>query len=341
MDSTEEYNKKEFTCKLQNIYNENKYDFLLKENTIKNIIGRWKKNSLRFTKYNAIENRFNKNNELILWEYNNNAIFTSNKKNPFPSEYFIWTSNQMIARERLSKHLFIDATYHHPIGYAQLLIIIFKDVVSSEYMPGFFILMSNKTEILYDMVFKSVIRILTQNYIYKLNINTITTDTELALINAIQMNFPNTQRIGCWFHLKQDLLREARILGLLNNKNKNINSELSLEVITQLSLLPLEYNGNIEYLLNKIDILAKQYPMYFNMIKGYFVETKLKYFKDNSFNYNKFPKDIRSNSILERYNKTIKSSLGEKRTCNWVVFCNFINNEINRINNLLCKRIIL
>ena len=108
----------------------------------------------------------------------------------------------MIARERLSKHLFIDATYHHPIGYAQLLIIIFKDVVSSEYMPGFFILMSNKTEILYDMVFKSVIRILTQNYIYKLNINTITTDTELALINAIQMNFPNTQRIACWFHLK-------------------------------------------------------------------------------------------------------------------------------------------
>ena len=90
-------------------------------------------------------------------------------------------------------------------------------------MPGFLILMSNKTEILYDMVFKSVIRILTQNYIYKLNIYTITTDTELALINAIQMNFPNTQRIGCWFHLKQDLLREARILGLLNNKNKNIN----------------------------------------------------------------------------------------------------------------------
>ena len=64
------------------------------------------KNSLRFTKYNAIENRYNKNNELILWEYNNNVIFTSNKKNPIPSEYFIWTSNQMIERARLSKHLF-------------------------------------------------------------------------------------------------------------------------------------------------------------------------------------------------------------------------------------------
>ena len=51
LDSTEEYNRKDFKLKLQNIYNENKYDFRLKENTIKNIIGCWKNNSLRFTKY--------------------------------------------------------------------------------------------------------------------------------------------------------------------------------------------------------------------------------------------------------------------------------------------------
>ena len=80
LDSTENYNKKEFNLNLHNIYNKNKYDFRLKENTIKNIISRWKTNSLRFTKYNAIENRYNKNNELILWEYNNSAIFISNKK---------------------------------------------------------------------------------------------------------------------------------------------------------------------------------------------------------------------------------------------------------------------
>ena len=44
----------------------------------------------------------------------------------------------------------------------------------------------------------------------------------------------------------------------------------------------------------------------------YFYDNKIKYFEDNSYNYNIFPKDIRSNSILERYNKTIKSELGEK-----------------------------
>ena len=156
LDSTEEYNKKEFKTALQNIYNENKYSFKLKENTIKNIIGRWKANSLRFTKYNAIENKYNKNNELRLWEYNNSAIYISNKKNPINNEYFIWTSDQIIARARIANHLFIDGTFHHPINFTQLLIIIFKDIISSEYIPGFYILMSNKTEIIYDMVMKSL-----------------------------------------------------------------------------------------------------------------------------------------------------------------------------------------
>ena len=237
----------------------------------------------------------------------------------------------------MTKHLFIDATFHHPDKYSQLLIIIFKDIIISEYLPAFFILMSNKTEILYNQIFCSVKRILTQNNIYNLNIETITTDSEIGLINAINNNFPNSQRIGCLFHLKQDLMREAKTLGLLNSKNNKINIETTLEVITQLSLLPIEYNGDIKYLETKIKILSSQYPIYSNMINGYFLDTKLKYFKDGSYNYNNFPKDIRSNSILERYNKTVKTCLGAKRTCNWVIFINFINNEINRIDEELAK----
>ena len=47
--------------------------------------------------------------------------------------------------------------------------------------------------------------------------------------------------------------------------------------------------------------------------------------------------DVKSNSILERYNKIVKTELGEKRTCNWVIFLNFINKELNRINDILSK----
>ena len=42
---------------------------------------------------------------------------------------------------------------------------------------------------MYDIVFRSIYRILSQNNMYSLNIKTITTDTEFALINAINSNF--------------------------------------------------------------------------------------------------------------------------------------------------------
>ena len=99
--------------------------------------------------------------------------------------------------------------------------------------------MSNKTEILYDLIFKSIKRILTQLNLYKLEIESITTDSELALINSVNNNFENSISIGCWFHLNQDLIREAKTLGLLNKKNKNINIDSTYEVVTQISILPL------------------------------------------------------------------------------------------------------
>ena len=337
LNGTDYYDRKEFTTKLQEIYNENKYDFKLKENTIKNIIGRWKLTSLRFTKYSAIENKYNKKGELILYDYSNTIIYTSSKKKPVNGEYFIWSSDSIIARIRKSNHLFIDATFHHPKDFTQLLIIIFKDYITSEYYPGFFILMSNKTEILYDLIFKSLKRIISQQNIYNLTFKTITTDTEIALINAVERNFDKIKRIGCWFHLSQDLIREARLMGLLNSKNKDIDINLTYEIITQLTLLPINYKGNIENLKKFLNVLIMQYPHYSNYIINYFIEYKLKYFQDGSYDYSKFPPDIRSNSILERYNKIVKNQLGEKRTCNWVVFMNFIFKELERISEKLGK----
>ena len=57
----------------------------------------------------------------------------------------------------------------------------------------------------------------------------------------------------------------------------------------------MEFRGDIQYLLNEIEILAKQYPLYSKIIKGYIIDTKLKYFKDGNFDYSKFPEDIKSN----------------------------------------------
>ena len=127
------------------------------------------------------------------------------------------------------------------------MIIIVKDIIIHDYFHGFYILLSNKSEMLYDLAFKSLKRLLTQNGLYQLNIKTITTDTEVALINAIIANFNVSQRIGCLFHLNQDLIRNARTMGLLNKRNKFLDINITFEIITQLTILPLQYNGNIEY----------------------------------------------------------------------------------------------
>ena len=49
--------------------------------------------------------------------------------------------------------------------FSQILIIIIKDAIISEYISSFFILMSHRYEILYTLVFQSIKNKLTQNAI--------------------------------------------------------------------------------------------------------------------------------------------------------------------------------
>ena len=72
----------------------------------------------------------------------------------------------MISLAKASNHYFIDTTFHHPKDFSELMIIIFKDIIINEYLPGFYILLSNKIKILYDLAFKSLKRILTKNDLY-------------------------------------------------------------------------------------------------------------------------------------------------------------------------------
>ena len=122
-------------------------------------------------------------------------------------------------------------TFHHPINFSQIVIILIKDVLLSQYIPCFYILISNKSEISYDLIFKSIIRILTQNNLNNERYQTITIDKEIALNNAVKINFENTTKIGCWFHLKQNLLNQAKICGLFNKKNTKIDTNITFDII--------------------------------------------------------------------------------------------------------------
>ena len=326
MNSSNIYDRNLFKDEMKKIYNNHSYPFPLDNNLLSNIITRWKNNSVNFTKFTCLKNKFDYNNNLILREFRTVYLESDNNKNDMQLDYIIWCNNENLKRIRKSHHLYIDAIFHHPPDYKQLLIIMYKDIITNLKIPAFYILMNGKKEIFYNVVFESIINIITDFRKIDIEINSVVSDSEKGLINTITKYFPNAQRISCYFHYTQDIVRNLKSYGLYKKEDK----EVSDIIIKDLSMLPIIYNGDINIIIKKINKLKGKYPKYKNFITNYFMENKLAYFKDNSLNYSAIPDDCRTNNYLENYNGFIKSQLGKTRIVNWVNFIHFIKKESER-----------
>ena len=207
-----------------------------------------------------------------------------------------------------------------------MLIIIYKDIITDLKIPALYILLNSKKEILYEIVFQSIINNILQETVSNLQYETIVTDQEIGLINATKKYFRNGQRISCLFHYKQDILRNLKSYGLYNKKYKT-DSDI---ILNKLGKLPFIFKGNIEIFDKECRDIKENYPKYTNFIENYFIINKKIYFQDGSLNYFNVPKDCRTNNYLENYNGYIKSKLGKHRLTNWVNFLNFIKEESKR-----------
>ena len=326
MNSSDIYDRRLFKEEFMKIYNNSKYNFPITNNLLSNIISKWKNISNRFNKTSVLFNPYDYQNRLILREYRTLYIIKDVKIKPSLLEYIIWSNEENIKRIRKAKHYFIDSTFHHPPEFKQLLIVMYKDIITDLKIPGIYILMNEKSENLYDIVFNSIFNLITNNGKIDINVISIVTDTEIALINSIRKYFPNTQRIACFFHYNQDILRNMKLYKLYNKDDK----ETSDLIRRELSILPIIYNGNINMIINKVKNLQIKYPYYDNYLENYFLENKLCYFKDESLFYQKIPKDCRTNNYLENYNGFIKQQLGKRRLINWINFLDFIKKESQR-----------
>ena len=61
----------------------------------------------------------------------------------------------------------------------------YKDSITSEKLVGLYILMNKRNSYLYDAIFDSIKKIITQNDSISLNVKYIITDSELSLIKSI------------------------------------------------------------------------------------------------------------------------------------------------------------
>ena len=241
MNKSSIYNRNLFKTEFKNLYNKNKYDFPINNNLISKIITKWKNSSLKMNKSIIFTDKYDHNNNLIFRDYRNITIYSTNKNSNIAVEYIIWGNNENINRMRISKHYYIDATFHHQEEFKQLLIIMYKDLLTNLNIPGLYILMNGKSETHYDLVFESILDIITHKNFYNLDLLSIITDTENALINTIKNYFPNTRRIGCYYHYCQDIVRNIKLYGLYKKEQKKISNK----VIFQLSEIPLIYKDDI------------------------------------------------------------------------------------------------
>ena len=70
--------------------------------------------------------------------------------------------------------------------------------------------MNNKSENLYIEIFNYLNNIININTRENINNITITIDFQIAELNAIKRIFPNIRLVGCWFHFKKNLVKNAK-----------------------------------------------------------------------------------------------------------------------------------
>ena len=118
-----------------------------------------------------------------------------------------------------ANHFFIDGTYFKPTLYLQTIIIMYIDIITGCKIPGIYALLSNKNLESYNSLLEYVSQIINQNK--KNNEITITIDFEEALITSVNKYFPNFRKIGCYYHFKQALYRNAQKYKLTGKIDKS------------------------------------------------------------------------------------------------------------------------
>ena len=212
------------------------------------------------------------------------------KKNFFDLEYFIYITDFFTNKIKISENIFLDGAFGKPEGFTQIIIIQYFHNNTNKKYPGGYINTNSKT-------YEGYVDVLTElkSLIYKGEsknfFESITIDFEDGLYKSCKLAFPNSIIIGCYYHYKSSLVRYIKKLRLFKDSNKKNIKEL----ISILGLLPINYDGDIDYLnrmkLNlQTDIRFSKFKRFFD----YFRKEWIPNFENNMLHYNLIPKQCMS-----------------------------------------------
>ena len=206
----------------------------------------------------------------------------------------LWASEESLSVLRQNGDIFIDGTFRVvPAGFYQCVVIMALDLTSSEYVPTVWALLSGKSENMYCTLLHEIVVLLDYQWMPSICV----CDFERGLLGAARYQFPDSQIIGCYFHLKQSLYRKMRELTLPADQ-----IDICIDKIEILTLIP---PGDISIGISFIRSKIKNEDPIWNNFWEYFDKTWMQRFQPSLWNIESIiaKKDItRTNNALESYN---------------------------------------
>ena len=228
-------------------------------------------------------------------------------------------------------HLFGDATFRCcPKPFEQCYILMVFDKGTMTFVPVMYILMTGRTE---DCYFHALHMVLHEAD-WCLDPASFGLDFEMGEINAVNCQFPNAKKDGCFFHWKQALRRKMVDLGIDKQQMKMALKEMDL-----LTVIPKEEVASkgipfvriiIEENLVVTADIAKWKPFWEYFDRFWMKEKNL----DMWNMVDKIEDDedhiSRTNNALERYNHHINGVFPSKHP-NLLAFAKCLEDESKRV----------
>ena len=85
----------------------------------------------------------------------------------------------------------------------------YRDIITNQNIPGKFTLLNGIYEKYFDIIFHSILNILTQNNVYVLPVEVVVPDIN-SFKKIVKKYFPNTLHISCYFHYMKDIFRNLK-----------------------------------------------------------------------------------------------------------------------------------
>lgn len=154
-------------------------------------------------------------------------------------------------------HWFVDGTFAiAPLIFYQVFTV--HSLINNKAVPLVYVLLCDKTEETYRRVFDKI-----KEITHSVKPLSIMSDFEKACQNAIRSSYPESQLVGCLFHLGQCMWRKVQDLNLTDSYRDDENFRMHVKMLLALSFVP------VADVINAFEQLTDECPDEFQPLVDY------------------------------------------------------------------------